>query len=259
MFLLVLFICFNIVAGVTGTGCPVVVGGTCTACSDKDTCTAADCTQSGFSVNEENKCTECGEDVQLTFNLFDSWGDGWNGASLTVKHSGGPTSYIITMDSGSTTTESLCVSRTEVVTLEWSSGDYDNECSYEVKISADTILAVGTAGATYYCLDEVCCDYFYGSGCVDSCPAGISSVGVCKICVDYFHDSACVDSCPVGMGASNGECETCPAGKFSSSDACVSCPVGEYSLAGSASCRDLSVLEPADYRRRLNDVSGLFC
>ena len=207
--------------------------------------------------------------VQLTFNLFDGWGDGWNGASLTVKHSAGPTPTSYTMVSGSTTTESLCVSRTEVVTLEWLGGWYDSECSYEVKTSADPsvgpILAVGPSDAgpgTYYCLDEVCCDYFYGSGCVDSCLAGISSDDsnrVCKICDGYFHDSACVDSCPVGMGASNGWCETCPAGKFSSSDACVSCPVGEYSLAGSASCRDLSVLEPADYRRRLNDVSGLFC
>ena len=50
MFLLVLFICFNIVAGVTGTGCPDVTDGTCTACS-AGACTAVTCDAFKFNTN----------------------------------------------------------------------------------------------------------------------------------------------------------------------------------------------------------------
>jgi len=222
------------------TGCPVVVGGTCDACSNKDTCTAVTCDVNNFDTNSnaadgcETSCpvTDGGVQVELTFELSDSFGDGWEGGLLTVIQNGMVISTL-TLENGRFGTEYLCVNSAEVVTLGWTGGSYIDECSYKVLASNVQMLVVDTIipAKTYYCFDEVCCD-------------------------GYIHDSACVDSCPAGIVHSNRVCdEECPAGKHSNSDnsECKDCSVGEYSLAGSTSCRDLSVLEPGDYRRRLND------
>ena len=222
MFLLVLFICFNIVAGVTGTGCPDVTDGTCTACS-AGVCTDVEC-DTGF-LPHDNACTKCGNKVELEFEMEDSYGDGWNGASIDVSQRGVQLKEL-TVTSGYSHTESVCVSGTEVVTILWVPGSYDSECSYSV--TGNQVTLNGDVGDTHYYLDGV-------------------------FCGDYFYNGGCVDLCPAGMGALGRVCETCPVGKFSSSDVCVSCPVGEYSLAGSTACRDISGFDPAAYRHRLNN------
>ena len=74
----------------------------------------------------------CPPRCNVIFNLYDSYGDGWNGASLNVSFSDGSPSQSITFNYGSATTQSILVTEGVHVTLSWASGYYDGECSFTV-------------------------------------------------------------------------------------------------------------------------------
>lgn len=61
-------------------------------------------------------------------DMFDAWGDGWNGGLLTVYEDGVP---VFTFQAfGSATTETVPIENGSVMTLEYSSGIFENENSY---------------------------------------------------------------------------------------------------------------------------------
>ena len=66
-----------------------------------------------------------------TFNLTDSWGDGWNGASITVQQNGVAVATVA-MTSGGTATEVVNLCDNMPTTLVWNSGYYDDEASFTV-------------------------------------------------------------------------------------------------------------------------------
>ena len=69
----------------------------------------------------------------VVFSLADSYGDGWNGASLTVSFSDGTPSQTMTVQSGSSSATYTVEIGTGVhVTLNWTSGSWDSECSFTV-------------------------------------------------------------------------------------------------------------------------------
>lgn len=74
----------------------------------------------------------CPPRCNVIFNLYDSYGDGWNGASLNVSFSDGSPSQSITFYNGSATTQSILVTEGVHVTLSWTSGYDDGECSFTV-------------------------------------------------------------------------------------------------------------------------------
>lgn len=76
----------------------------------------------------------------IIFNLTDSYGDGWNGARLTVSFNDGTPSVTYTMNSGSTQTETMEVNNGVGITLSWSSGSWDTECSFTVKYEDGTVI-----------------------------------------------------------------------------------------------------------------------
>lgn len=68
----------------------------------------------------------------IVFNLFDSWGDGWNGgAKLRVTFSDGTPQEEYTC-SGSSSTFIKEVNTGTTVTLTWIAGTWDSECSFTV-------------------------------------------------------------------------------------------------------------------------------
>ena len=68
---------------------------------------------------------------EYTIEMEDSYGDGWNGASIDVVIDGVETSY--TLDSGAAGTETFTVPEgTTEFTLAFSSGDWDGEITYEI-------------------------------------------------------------------------------------------------------------------------------
>jgi len=71
--------------------------------------------------------------------IRNSWGDGWNGASLTVSFSDGTPSANLSCNSSSQT-EIIEIGNGTHVTLTWRRGDYDHECSFIVKYETGEVI-----------------------------------------------------------------------------------------------------------------------
>ncbi len=81
-----------------------------------------------LELNFANAC-------DVVFELKDAYGDGWNGASLTVKFDDGTADQSLTIQNGYSDTFTINVKANVEVTLEWEKGEYDSECSFSVKNS----------------------------------------------------------------------------------------------------------------------------
>ncbi len=94
----------------------------------------------------------------LIFDLADSYGDGWNGANLTVSFDDGTPSQNLTMTSGSTASYTIEVNNGVHVTLTWSSGSWDSECSFTVKYEDGTQIyqVQGPSAGVLYQFDANC-------------------------------------------------------------------------------------------------------
>lgn len=79
-----------------------------------------------FSFSYSNSCS-------IVFELEDNYGDGWDGAALIVKYSDGTPDEAFTVASGYTKTYTRDIASGVEVTLEWSKGAWDIECSFVVK------------------------------------------------------------------------------------------------------------------------------
>lgn len=105
-----------------------------------------------FSTAFCNASSQC----NFTFNLVDSYGDGWNGASLEVQQNG---VTIATMTvSGSSTTETVSICDNAQIELIWHSGNYDSECSFTVQDPAgnEIYASSGTPSGTLYTFTSNC-------------------------------------------------------------------------------------------------------
>ena len=77
----------------------------------------------------------------VIFSLRDSYGDGWNGAKLTVSFNDGTASQDLTVASGNNAaTYPLEIHNGTHVTLTWTKGSYDQECSFVVSYGDDAII-----------------------------------------------------------------------------------------------------------------------
>ena len=77
----------------------------------------------------------------VIFSLKDSYGDGWNNAKLTVSFDDGTESQVLTIASGnSSATYTIEIHNGTHVTLTWTKGSYDQECSFVVSYEGDAII-----------------------------------------------------------------------------------------------------------------------
>ena len=77
----------------------------------------------------------------VIFTLSDSYGDGWNGgAKLTVSFDDGTASQVLTITSGNSAIYTLEIHNGTHVTLTWTKGSYDQECSFIVSYEGDAII-----------------------------------------------------------------------------------------------------------------------
>ena len=86
-----------------------------------------------FTLSYANAC-------DVIFELTDSYGDGWNGASLIVKFDDGTEDQTLTIQNGYTETYTYNVKADVEVSLEWEKGEYDSECSFVVKKTNGNII-----------------------------------------------------------------------------------------------------------------------
>ena len=74
-----------------------------------------------------------GDNCAIVFDLMDSYGDGWNGASLNVSFSDGTPSQELTFTSGYNASYVIEVGDGVYITLSWTQGSWDSECSFRVR------------------------------------------------------------------------------------------------------------------------------
>lgn len=86
-----------------------------------------------FTTNFSNPPSSC--DYKL--ELFDSFGDGWNGASLTVTLPSGSTTF--TLNNGNQADFTFEVLDADPIALNYSSGIFENEVSYHL-LNSDGVL-----------------------------------------------------------------------------------------------------------------------
>ena len=106
--------------------------------------TSSDCEPDFFEQGTENACPlappepepvptptcASGESLYKVL-LHDSWGDGWNDAELVVKDSTGHVKLTARLPDGSEGVEYVCLTNA-CFSVEVTSGDWGNECSWEV-------------------------------------------------------------------------------------------------------------------------------
>lgn len=83
-------------------------------------------------------CVPVPVECNYTLNLYDSFGDGWNGASLTITHNGASTVYTFT--TGSFATFFLQLTPGEPLILTYSPGVFEGEVTYELLDSDGAVV-----------------------------------------------------------------------------------------------------------------------
>ena len=98
-------------------------------------------TSSGtYVANFAEGSSEC----PIVFDLYDSYGDGWNGNKLAVTYNGSEYAEI-TLESGSSGTQTLMIDDGSHVTLTWIQGSWVSECSFTVSYSNGNVIYYGTS------------------------------------------------------------------------------------------------------------------
>ena len=83
---------------------------------------------------------------QLTLNMYDSWGDGWNGNDFTLTGSNGTTFFTTTLSGGSFGTSSFCAPA-DCYTVTCGGGSFQGEVSWDLVDSSGIVILSG--GAPY--------------------------------------------------------------------------------------------------------------
>lgn len=93
---------------------------------------------SGLSTAIWAQSTSC----EYTLEMFDSFGDGWNGANLTVNVGSQTTNYTVnaTDNDGFSRTVTLIVTGGQTITLTYAPGVFENEVTYTLRDSDGNIV-----------------------------------------------------------------------------------------------------------------------
>ena len=75
---------------------------------------------------------EPGDLCVVEFELIDSYGDGWNGATLTVEATDG-TSQTLVLTNGKTANYTIEIAKFAHVVVTFNKGTYDSECSFNIR------------------------------------------------------------------------------------------------------------------------------
>ena len=85
---------------------------------------------------------EEGSMCRIVFDLYDSFGDSWNGNYLVIDYGNGQSEQI-TISSGSSASYSRVVATGSFITLTWIAGYYIGECSFDVKFENGVLIYHG--------------------------------------------------------------------------------------------------------------------
>ena len=166
---------------------------------------------------DDGSCTYC-TGTMVTLNMFDSFGDGWNGATFTAT--GTTTGTVFgpyTLASGSTGTQMICMDD-DCYEISVGGGTWDSEITWDITDAAGAVLVSGAA--PYYDqgalgLNVICPVY----GCTDSTALNFDTLataddGSCSYLCDPYVASASVDNGPSCTGAFDASATATVAGSF---------------------------------------------
>ena len=127
-------------------------------------CPSTEAIHLDFALNADNGVEAEGSGVlknacNVVFELSDSYGDGWNGASLRVAFNDGTPQQTLTVASGqSSANYTIEIGSGVHVTLTWTSGSWDSECSFIVRYEGgDQITSASNPGSGYNFQFDVAC------------------------------------------------------------------------------------------------------
>ena len=182
-------VCFNV--AVLGCTDPAADNFDSAATQDDGSCIFSGCTDptaSNYDANatvDDGSCTYPCTDNAIDMVMFDSWGDGWNGATYTVTD--GTTTATGGLTTGSTATDALCLPD-GCYDVTVGGGTYDSEITFDFGS-----LVGATAGTYQVAVGAGSCAVF---GCTDSTadnydPAADTDDGSCIIsgCTDPAADN----------------------------------------------------------------------
>ena len=166
---------------------------------------------------DDGSCTYC-TGTMVTLNMYDSFGDGWNGATFTAT--GTTTGTVFgpyTLASGSTGTQMICMDD-DCYEISVGGGSWDSEITWDITDGAGAVLVSGAA--PYYDqgalgLNVICPVY----GCTDSTALNFDTLataddGSCSYLCDPYVASASVDNGPSCTGAFDASATATVAGSF---------------------------------------------
>lgn len=76
----------------------------------------------------------------IVFELYDSYGDGWNGAAILVSFDDGTPPQTLTFTSGYSANFTINAAMGVTLTLSWQAGNWDSECSFIIKYDGGDII-----------------------------------------------------------------------------------------------------------------------
>jgi len=107
------------------------------SCADCDDTDAA----MNFNDDDGDGYTSCALDSCLIFVMDDSYGDGWNGAHISVSVAGVWTvDLAVSSVSGFSETQAVCAPSGSSISIVYISGNWESENSYEVTDAGGTVL-----------------------------------------------------------------------------------------------------------------------
>ena len=82
-----------------------------------------------------------------TFNMIDTYGDGWNGNAVTVNVNGNPVAVDQTIASGASGSFAFDASTGDAITLSWTQGSYSGEVEWNIVGGDASTVSSGAYGA----------------------------------------------------------------------------------------------------------------
>ena len=89
--------------------------------------------------------------------MYDSFGDGWNGASVDISVNGiiSHSSVGSSFTTGSSSSYNLIVSNGDIISIpsgNWASGSWDSEISWDIQDYNGTVIASGCHPSSFSCV-----------------------------------------------------------------------------------------------------------
>ncbi|MGC6428479.1 MAG: hypothetical protein ACON4D_02820, partial [Flavobacteriales bacterium] len=136
---------------------------------------------------DDGSCVFCDAGDQYTVNMYDSWGDGWNGATLTATSVIDGSVVSTGLESGAEATDLLCLP-TGCYELVVGGGNYDNEIDFSI----DGLIELSPAGTYTLDVNDGC----HIPGCTDETASNYDASadvedGTCVYATTFSVDMSC--------------------------------------------------------------------